>query len=144
MDEGARRCRAIGMKCTCVRDRALLELHSASKRLNPGGKSPHVTEVMENCLVMGLVLPVGRGIGTLPGTGVPSRQRRKWICKYSAAELLCLPPLFAQPDPRKSLAFATGCCVFWRNANAFRPILGPTPSMICASPCAAAARWPMD
>jgi len=45
MDKSARRCRPIGMKCTCVRDKALLELHSASKRLNPAGKCLHITEV---------------------------------------------------------------------------------------------------
>src|SRR5208337_3858867 len=88
---------------------------------------------MENCLAIGPVLPVGIGIGTLPGTGVPSQEQRKWICKDSAPKLLCLPPLLAQPDPRKSLAFATGCCAFWRNASMFPPISGPPPFMICAS-----------
>jgi hypothetical protein len=42
------------MKCTCVRDKALLGLQSASNRLNLCGKSSHITEVTVNCEYMTL------------------------------------------------------------------------------------------
>ncbi len=48
MDERARRGGTVGMKCGRVVDKTPLpELGLPDKRLNPRGKVPHVTEVME-------------------------------------------------------------------------------------------------
>jgi CHAD domain-containing protein/HD superfamily phosphodiesterase len=98
MDEGSRRCRAIGMKCSWVRDRALLKLHSASKRLNPGGKSPHVTEVMEFTWPQAL----NSRSWTRPGTGVLCRQQREWLWEYFVSGTL-VPSSVARPTrPKKT------------------------------------------
>jgi hypothetical protein len=82
MDKRPRRCRPVGMKCTRVRDKVLLELDSASKRLNPAGKGLHITEVTGNsdgaCVERSRRLSVVvNPFGTLPVTGVPRRLQRK-------------------------------------------------------------------
>ncbi len=49
MYEGARRGSAVGLKCSRVVDNTpLTELWLPYERLNPTGKGPHVTEVMEH------------------------------------------------------------------------------------------------
>jgi hypothetical protein len=48
MNKGARRGRTIGMKCGCVVDKTPFpEFWLPERRLNPRGKPPHVTEVIE-------------------------------------------------------------------------------------------------
>ena len=84
VNKGSRRCRPIGMECTCVRDKALLELHSASKRLNPDSKGVHITEVTGNSPGSPLMVCIARNRkvsrvkvpGTLAVTGHRSKLRR--------------------------------------------------------------------
>jgi hypothetical protein len=84
MDKGSRGCRPVGMECTCVRDKALLELHSASRRLNPDSKGVHITEVTGNSLGSPLFVCLAQNrrvsrvnlLGTLAVTGFPSQLRR--------------------------------------------------------------------
>src|ERR1035438_3685177 len=141
VDEGPRRCRPIGMKCTCVRDRALLELHSASRRLNLRGKSPHITEVMA---LRWKLVQVEGWAGCWPVLCSERLGRHSLALAFAFisgensdiktvfSELLCPLQSLAQLGLKRLPAFATGCCGCWRNASTSPPISAPTPFTTCA------------